>query len=54
LPNTIRTQVHLGMELFDQCLVNLYQNRLISNESLFTFCNDEYEVSKLIGKVEIQ
>ena len=54
LPNTIRTQVHLGMELFDQCLVNLYHNRLISNESLFTFCNDEYEVSKLIGKVEIQ
>jgi twitching motility protein PilT len=53
LPNTIRTQAHLGMESLDQCLVNLYRHRLISNKSLFAFCNDEYEVAQLCGRAEV-
>jgi len=53
LPNTIRTQAHLGMELLDHCLVRLYRERLISRESLFAFCNDEYQVAQLCDRVEI-
>jgi len=53
LPNTIRTQAHLGMELLDQCLVRLYRQRLISHESLFAFCNDEYEVAQLCDQAGI-
>jgi twitching motility protein PilT len=50
IPNTIRTQVHQGMELLDQSLVKLYRSKIISSESMFAFCHDEYEVSQLSGK----
>ncbi len=52
LPNTIRTQAHLGMELFDQALVKLYRKRIISRENLFAFSNDQGEVAQLSRKVE--
>jgi len=52
LPNTIRTQARLGMQLLDQVLVNLHLKRVISSEELFAFCNDRDEVTKLIGQVE--
>ncbi|GAG99324.1 unnamed protein product, partial [marine sediment metagenome] len=54
LPSAIRTQARLGMELFDQALVCLYQRGVISSENLFAFCNDRDEVAQLCGKVEVQ
>ena len=51
LPSTVRTQARLGMELFDQALIKLYHQGVISSESLFAFCNDQDEVAQLCGKV---
>ncbi len=53
LPNIIRTQKRMGMELFDQALVNLYHKGLISSENLFAFSNDRDEVAQLYSKVEV-
>jgi len=52
LPNAIRTNARLGMQLLDQALVNLYKDRLISKDSVYAFCNDLDEVEKLIANVE--
>jgi twitching motility protein PilT len=52
LPNTIRMHSHMGMELFDQALIRLYNNGQISHESLFDFCNEKDEVAKAIGGAE--
>ncbi|GAH81769.1 unnamed protein product, partial [marine sediment metagenome] len=54
LPNAMLTQARLGMVLLDQALINLYRQGIISSESLFAFCNNPDEVTKLIGKVEVQ
>jgi len=50
LPNTIRMNAHLGMQLLDGALVNLYRNGDINRDSLFSFCNEREEVTKLIGE----
>lgn len=50
LPNAIRTQAGMGMALFDQALVALFNKGQISNESLFAFCQDSNEVAELCGK----
>ncbi|MBA7605920.1 Twitching mobility protein [subsurface metagenome] len=52
LPNTIRMNGQQGMQLLDRALVNLYQEGAISQESLFSFCNERDEVGKLIGHTE--
>jgi len=52
LPNTIRMNSQLGMELFDQALIRLYRNGAISRESVFDFCNDRDEVTRLTGEHE--
>ena len=51
LPNVIRTHREIGMISLDEALVNLYLNRIISGESLFTFCANREEVEKLTGGV---
>jgi len=51
LPNAMLTQTRLGMVLLDQALLNLYRQGVISRESVFSFCNDPDEVTKLIGAV---
>ncbi len=51
LPNVIRTQRELGMISLDEALVSLYLKRIISGESLLTFCSDHKEVEKLVGGV---
>ena len=51
LPNTIRMNAQMGMQLLDGALVNLYRDGLISSESLLSFCNDQEEVAKLTGSV---
>jgi hypothetical protein len=35
----------------DESLVDLYHRRVITRESLFSFCSDQKEVEKLIGRV---
>ncbi len=49
LPNAIRMHTHQGMQLLDQALVKLYIDGTISIDSVFSFCNDREEVTKLIS-----
>lgn len=53
LPNTIRTQSKMGMQLLDQALVNLYINGTIDSDTLFLHCNDANEVAELCSKVTV-
>lgn len=53
LPNVIRTHREIGMITMDEALSNLYLRRVITDGTLFAFCNDQQEVEKLIGGVEI-
>ncbi len=53
LHNVIRTHREIGMISLDEALVNLYLRRVITDETLFAFCNDRPEVEKLIGRLEI-
>ena len=53
LPNVIRTHRGIGMISLDESLVNLYRNRIISGDNLFSFCNDRKEVEKLVGGVRV-
>ena len=53
LPNAMLTQARLGMVLFDQALVNLYRKGTINLENVLAFCNNQDEVTKLIGIAEI-
>jgi twitching motility protein PilT len=52
LPNTIRMNTQQGMALLDQSLIRLFSSGIISRESLFDFCNDKEEVTKLTGEKE--
>ncbi len=52
LPNTIRINSQAGMELLDQALVKLYHDGIISLESVFEFCNDRDEITRLTGGTE--
>ncbi len=55
LPNTMRTQTKLGMELLDHSLISLHRKGLISRESVFAFCNDRDEIAQLLGsEVEVR
>ena len=53
LPNIIMTQGRAGMMLLDQSLVNLYHKGQISRESVFAFCNDPDETTKLLNMREV-
>jgi len=53
LPNVIRTHRGIGMISLDESLVNLHRNRIISGDSLFSFCSDRKEVEKLVGGVRV-
>jgi twitching motility protein PilT len=52
LPNAIRTNARMGMQLMDQSLVNLHKEGLISTDNVYSFCNDADEVEKLIASVD--
>jgi len=54
LPNAMLTQARLGMVLFDQALLNLYRQKIVNRDSVFAFCNDPEEITKLIGRAEAQ
>jgi twitching motility protein PilT len=40
LTNVIRTHREMGMIALDEALVNTYLKRLITGETLLSFCND--------------
>jgi twitching motility protein PilT len=50
LPNTIRMNSQMGMELFDQALVRLYRGGTINWENLLAYCNDQDEITKVVEK----
>jgi twitching motility protein PilT len=52
LPNAIRTNSRIGMQLLDQALANLHKERMISTEEAYAFCNDHEELEKLIANIE--
>jgi len=54
LPNTIRMNTQQGMELLDQALIRLYRNAVISRDSVFEFCNDRDEITKLTSEKDTQ
>jgi len=49
LPNVIMTHAKAGMVLLDTVLVDYYNKKIISRESVLAFCNDQDAVAKLIG-----
>jgi twitching motility protein PilT len=52
LPNAIRTNTRIGMQLLDHALVGLHKDRQINTEQVYAFCNDKDEVDKLIANME--
>jgi twitching motility protein PilT len=52
LPNIIRMNTQNGMELLDQALLRLYRSKVISRETVFEFCNDREDVTKMTGERE--
>ncbi|MDD5189498.1 MAG: PilT/PilU family type 4a pilus ATPase [Dehalococcoidales bacterium] len=53
IPNIIRTNQQEGMQLLDHALIKLYRHKVISNQSLYAFCNDRDEIERLFGKNEV-
>lgn len=54
LPNVIRTHRETGMISLDEALVDLYLRKVISGQTLVSYCNDLTEVEKLVGKIEVK
>jgi twitching motility protein PilT len=48
IPNTIRTSSNVGMKSLDDALVDLYKRGVISQESLYAFCQDSDDVGKIL------
>jgi twitching motility protein PilT len=49
LPNIMTTQGKAGMISLDTVLINFYRRGIIDRETLMSFCNDQEEVTKIIG-----
>jgi len=49
LPNLIHTHSREGMQLLDQSLLALYQEKLINRETVLAFCNDIEQVERRIA-----
>ena len=54
IPNVIRTHRDIGMITLDESLVDLYLRKVISGQTLVSYCNDLQEVEKLVGKIDIR
>jgi len=52
LNNVIRTYASIGMISMDEALVRLYTKGTITGKTLFEFCNDRKEISRLIDQPE--
>ncbi len=51
LASAIRTHHDIGMVSLDESLVDLYQRRIITYETVLAFCHDRDEVGRLTGTV---
>ena len=49
LPNLIHTHTREGMQLLDQALIALYQEKLINRDTVLAFCNDSEQVERRIA-----
>jgi len=54
LPNLIHTHTREGMQLLDQALLALYQEKLITRETVLAFCNDNEQVERRIASKDEQ
>jgi twitching motility protein PilT len=54
LLNVIRTSRSAGMITMDEALAELYYKRLITAETVFAYCNDKEETSKLINRLQVR
>jgi twitching motility protein PilT len=52
LPNAIRTNARMGMQLLDHALVSLHKDGVISTDNVYAFCNDKEEIEKLMANIE--
>ena len=48
IPNTIRTSSNMGMKTLDDALVDLYRRGIITQESLYAFCQDAEDIGKTL------
>ena len=48
IPNTIRTSSNIGMKTLDDALIDLYRRDVISQESLYAFCQDAEDINKTL------
>ena len=48
IPNTIRTSSNIGMKTLDDALVDLFRKGIISQDSLYAFCQDAEDIGKTI------
>ena len=53
LPSTIRTNTQAGMKLLDHALIEIYNQKLISGKTLLAFCNDQSEIRRIIGEINV-
>jgi twitching motility protein PilT len=51
LNNTIRSNSQDGMQLMDHALINLYNRKMITVETLLATCNDRSEIERLCGGI---
>jgi twitching motility protein PilT len=52
LPNAIRTNARMGMQLLDHALVSLHKDGIINTDNVYAFCNDKDEIEKLMANIE--
>jgi twitching motility protein PilT len=48
IPNSIRTSSNIGMKTLDDALVDLYRRGIISQDSLYAFCQDADDIGKTL------
>ena len=49
LPNLIQTHTREGMQLLDQALITLFREKLITRDTVLSFCNDNEQVERQIA-----
>jgi twitching motility protein PilT len=53
IPNTIRTSSNIGMRSLDDALVDLYRRGVITQDSLYAFCQDSEDIGKTLRSVAL-
>ena len=50
LPSVIRTHHSSGMVSRDDSLIDLYDRKIITRDTMFSYCSDRHEVESIVGK----